>query len=305
MLTFIGRRVLYAPLSILLVILATFVILRMTGDPVDIYLDVNRTPEQVALLRQQLHLDQPLPVQFLIFLRDVIQGDFGRSLQFSSPALPVVISRLGATLQLACLSLILAIAVGILAGVACAVWVNRLPDFVMSSLAVAGQSIPSFWLGIMLIEIFALDLGWLPTSGTGSWRHLILPALTLSTFLMPNFVLLTRTNMLEFVNEQFVVTARAKGLQEWKILWRHVLPNALNPVVSFLGLQIGRLLGGSIITETVFAWPGVGRLMIGSIFQRDVPVVVAAVFVVSTAIILSNLLVDIVNSLIDPRIRLD
>ena len=305
MLTFIGRRVLYAPLSILLVILATFVILRMTGDPVDIYLDVNRTPEQVALLRQQLHLDQPLPVQFLIFLRDVIQGDFGRSLQFSSPALPVVISRLGATLQLACLSLILAIAVGILAGVACAVWVNRLPDFVMSSLAVAGQSIPSFWLGIMLIEIFALDLGWLPTSGTGSWRHLILPALTLSTFLMPNFVLLTRTNMLEFVNEQFVVTARAKGLQEWKILWRHVLPNALNPVVSFLGLQIGRLLGGSIITETVFAWPGVGRLMIGSVFQRDVPVVVAAVFVVSTAIILSNLLVDIVNSLIDPRIRLD
>ncbi|MBI2116239.1 MAG: ABC transporter permease [candidate division NC10 bacterium] len=305
MLAFVARRLLFAPLSLFLVSFATFVILRVTGDPVDIYLDINRTPEQVEMLRHRLHLDQSLPVQFAIFLGDVVRGDFGTSLQFAGPALPVVLERLGKTVQLLCVALSLAVVVGILAGIASAVWKDRAADFVLSSLAVAGQSIPSFWLGILLIELFALRLGWLPTSGTGSWRHLILPAVTLSMFLLPNFVLLTRTSVLEFISEQFVVTAKSKGLSQRQVLCKHVLPNAINPVVSFLGLQIGRLMGGSIITESIFAWPGVGRLVIGSIFQRDVPVVAAAVFIVSLAIIVSNLLVDIANSLIDPRIRLE
>ena len=164
---------------------------------------------------------------------------------------------------------------------------------------------PSFWLGILLIQFFALDMKLLPTSGIGDFSHLILPSITLSMFLMPNFIMITRTSFLEIVNEQFVVAARSKGVSKKRILFIHVLPNAINPVVSFLGLQVGRLFGGSIITETIFAWPGVGRLMIGSIFQRDVPIVIAAVFIVCVTIIVSNLIVDIVQSMIDPRIRLE
>jgi len=200
--------------------------------------------------------------------------------------------------------LVIAVVGGVAAGIACAVWKDRLPDFVLSGLAVAGQSMPSFWLGILLIQLFALQLGWLPTSGSGSWRHLILPAVTLATFLLPNFILITRTNVLETVGELYATTARAKGCGEALVMLKHVLPNAINPVLSFLGLQVGRLMGGSIITETIFAWPGVGSLMIGSIFQRDVPIVIAAVFLVSLAILAANLVVDLLQSLIDPRIRL-
>ena len=304
MLAFIVRRLLGIPVTLLLVTFVVFVILRMTGDPVLIYLDIGATPEQEALLRSRLHLDQPLPIQFLIFAADIVQGDFGRSLQFSAPAMPIVVERLGPTLQLIAVALFIAFFGGVLAGVACAIWKDRFADFVLSGLAVAGQSMPSFWLGILLIQFFALDLKILPTSGTGTWKHLILPSVTLAMFLLPNFVLITRANVLETVGELYVVTARAKGLSEKLVLFKHVLPNAINPVISFLGLQLGRLVGGSIITETIFAWPGVGRLMIGSIFQRDVPVVVAAVFMISIAIIVSNLLVDIFLSLIDPRVRL-
>lgn len=304
MLSYIVRRLLFVPVSLLLVTFAAFAILRLTGDPVQIYLDINSTPEQEAVLREKLHLDQPLVVQFALFIGDVLRGDFGQSLQFAGPAMPVVLERLGPTAQLVAIALVIALLGGTAAGIVCAIWKDRVPDFALSSIAIAGQSMPSFWLGILLIQLFALELGWLPTSGTGSWQHLILPAVTLAMFLLPNFVLITRTSVLETVGELYVVTARAKGLSERVVMLKHVMPNAINPVLSFLGLQIGRLMGGSIITETIFAWPGIGRLMVGSIFQRDVPVVVASVFVVSIAIIVANLVVDIVLPMIDPRIRL-
>jgi peptide/nickel transport system permease protein/glutathione transport system permease protein len=185
------------------------------------------------------------------------------------------------------------------------VYRNRIPDFVISSIAVAGQSMPSFWLGILLVQLFALNLGWLPTSGTGSWRHLVLPAVTLATFIIPNLILITRTSVLEVSGELFVTTARSKGVSARRTLLRHILPNASNPIISFFGLQVGRLVGGSVLTETIFAWPGVGRLMIGSIYQRDVPVVIAAVLIICVAITLANLLVDVLVSITDPRIRLD
>ena len=215
----------------------------------------------------------------------------------------VVAERLEATLLLLGLGLSLAVGLGLLAGVACAVWKDRLPDFVISILAVAGQSMPSFWLGILLIQLFALDLGWLPTSGRGGWQHLVLPTVTLATFLVPNFILVTRISVLETMREQFVVTARARGAGAGRALWLHVLPNAINPVVSLVGLQLGRLMGGAVVTETIFAWPGVGRLMVSAIFQRDVPIVVASVFIVAVTIVLANLLVDLVQAAIDPRIR--
>jgi len=273
-LPYILRRLVFLPLTLLLVALATFVVLRLTGNPVDIFLDINRTPEQVEALTRRLHLDLPIPAQFLIFLRDLLHGDFGESLQFSGSAVDVVMQRAGATLQLAGTALGLAVVLGVSGGIACAVWRDRAADAIISSIAVAGQSMPSFWLGMLLIEFFALQMRWLPTSGYGELRHLVLPAITLATILLPNFVLLT-----------------------------HILPNAVNPVLSFLGIQIGTLMAGSIVTETIYAWPGVGRLLINSIFHRDVPVVEAAVFFIATTIALSNLAVDVLQMLIDPRIR--
>ena len=303
MIGYIVRRLAFLPLTLLLVALTTFVVLRVTGNPVDIFLDINKTPEQVAALSARLHLDKPLPVQFLIFLRDLLYGDFGESLQFNGPAVYAVQERVGATMQLVAAGLGLAILLGILGGLVCAVWCDRLPDFTISSIAVVGQSMPSFWLGILLIQFFALKLRWLPTSGIGDLSHLVLPAVTLASFLMPNIILITRASVLELIEEQFVTTARAKGLSRVRILLIHVLPNAINPVLSFIGIQMGTLMGGSIITETIYAWPGVGRLMISSILHRDVPVVEAAVFFVAIMITVSNLLVDLAQMLIDPRIR--
>jgi len=304
MLGYILRRLAFLPLTLLLVALATFVVLRLTGNPVDIFLDINRTPEQVALLEHRLHLDQPLPVQFLIFLRDLLHGDFGESLQFTgTTAAAAVWQRAGATLQLAGSGLLISVVLGVAGGVACAVRRDRLLDTALSSISVAGQSMPSFWLGMLLIQFFALQLHWLPTSGYGDLRHLILPAFTLSAILLPNFVLITRAAVIELAGEQFVVTARSKGLSRARVLAAHILPNAVNPILSFLGIQIGTLMAGSIITETIYAWPGIGRLLINSIFHRDVPVVEAAVFLIATIIALANLLVDVLQMLIDPRIR--
>jgi ABC-type dipeptide/oligopeptide/nickel transport system permease component len=300
---YILRRLAFLPLTLLLVAFATFIVLRLTGNPVDIFLDINRTPEQVEALTKRLHLDQPLPVQFLIFLGDLLHGDFGESLQFTGSAAVVVWERVGATLQLAGTALALAVVLGVLGGLVCAVWRDRAADAVISSIAIAGQSMPSFWLGLLLIEFFALQLRWLPTSGYGDLKHLVLPAVTLATILLPNFVLITRTAILELMGEQFVVTGRSKGMSRPRVLVTHILPNAINPVLSFLGIQLGHLMAGSIITETIFAWPGVGRLLINSISHRDVPVVEAAVFFIATAIALANLLVDVLQMLIDPRIR--
>jgi ABC-type dipeptide/oligopeptide/nickel transport system permease component len=305
MLAYVVRRLVFMPLSMLLVTGIAFAVLRSTGNPVDIFLDVNRTQEQVDALTARLHLDQPIIIQFAIYLRDVARGDFGDSLQFGGPAIDVVIQRLGATAELLAIALVLATVIGVLAGMVCATWKDKAPDFVISALALAAQSMPSFWLGILLIQVFSVDLHWLPTSGRGELRQLVLPTGTLTAFILPNFILITRANIIETLHEQFVITAIAKGLSRTRVLFLHVLPNAINPVLSFLGLQIGRLMGGAIITETIFAWPGIGRLMVGSIFQRDVPIVIAGIFVISLIITVSNLIVDVLLSINDPRIRLN
>jgi len=303
MLRIAARRLALAPLTLLLVSFVTFVLLRVTGDPVDIFLDINRTPEQVEALRQRLHLDQPLVVQYLIYVRDLLTGDFGQSLQYGGPAINAVIPTIVPTLQLVGLALLLAVVLGVAAGFVAAVYKDKVPDVVLSSLAVVGQSMPSFWLGILLIQFFSLRLQWLPTSGRGGWENLVLPSLTLAAFLLPNFMLVTRTAILDLMSEQFVQTARAKGLSFTRILLTHIFPNMVNPLLSFLGIQIGTLVGGSIITESIFGWPGIGRLMIGAVANRDVPVVLVTVFIVSVTIIIANLLVDILQSIVDPRVR--
>lgn len=301
---YVLRRLMLVPVPLILVIAFVFVVLRMTGDPVAIYLGIEATPELEALLREELHLDHSVPVQFGYFLLDLFRGDFGTSIQFKQPAMDIVMERLGSTLQLLAMGLLLAVVLGVLGGVACAVWKDKVADFAISILAVAGQSMPSFWLGILLIQFFALELGWLPTSGQGGWEHMVLPTLTLATFIVPNFILVTRISVLETAREQFVTTALARGAGRGRALWLHILPNAINPVVSLIGLQLGRLVGGAVVTESIFAWPGVGRLMVSAIFQRDVPIVIAAVFIVAVTIVLANLLVDLVQAAIDPRIRL-
>ncbi|MDB5560861.1 MAG: hypothetical protein JWN11_279, partial [Hyphomicrobiales bacterium] len=293
------------PITLLLVSFITFIVLRATGNPIDIYLDINRTPEQVAALTHRLHLDQPLLVQYFIYIGDLLRGDFGQSLQFGGPAIVPVLQGVGPTVQLMLCALGLALILGVIGGMAAAVYRDRVPDAVLSTIAVVGQSMPSFWLGILLIQLFALKLQWLPTSGSGQLRNLVLPSLTLAAFLMPNFLLVTRTAVLELVDEQFVATARAKGLSPLRILLTHIFPNALNPILSFLGIQVGTLIGGSVITESIFGWPGLGRLMISAVSNRDLPVVLAAVVLTSVAIIIANLIVDIVQSLVDPRIRQD
>jgi peptide/nickel transport system permease protein/glutathione transport system permease protein len=303
MLRYILRRLALVPATLGLVLLVVFIVLRVTGDPVELFLEANSTPQEVALLRARLGLDDPLPLQFLRFIGNLAQGDFGLSLSHQAPALPIVLERLGATLQLVAAALTLALVLGIAGGLAAASARDRIADHLISGLAVLGQSMPSFWLGLLLIQGVALELGWLPTSGSGTPAHLVLPALTLAAFLLPNFILVTRTAVLEAKREPFATTARAKGLGPLRVLLRHVLPNALNPIISVLGLQVGHLIAGSIVTETIFAWPGVGRLMIGSIYQRDVPIVAAAVVVVSLVIMLTNLLVDVVQAMLDPRVR--
>ncbi len=300
---YVLRRLALVPITFVLLAAIVFTVLRLTADPVELFMDINATDAQRQVLFRELNLDKPLPVQFLLFLADVLRGDFGKSHVFHDFALPLVLGRLGPTLMLAGTALTVAVLFGALLGMACAVRRDSWLDLSISAFALAGQSMPSFWLGILLIQLFSLHLGWLPTSGFGDPDHLVLPAITLATFLMPNFILVMRTSVLETLGEQFVTTARAKGVPEGTILFRHALPNAITPVLTLLGLQIGVLIGGSIVTETIFAWPGVGRLIISSIFQRDVPMVMAGVFLMSMAIVLANLAVDVILTLIDPRIK--
>lgn len=299
---YLAHRLLLLPVPLLLVMGFVFFVLRVSGDPVAIYLGTDATPEMEALLRAELRLDDPLLVQFGHFLLGVAQGDFGNSLQFRAPALEVVLQRLPGTLELLAMGLTIGLGLGVLGGIAAAAWRDSLPDMFLTVISVIGQSMPSFWLGILLIQLFALDLGWLPTSGRDGWESAVLPAVTLGVFMLPNFLMVTRASVLEAMGEQFVASARARGASRARALWCHAVPNAVNPVISLLGLQLGRMMGGAVVTETVFAWPGVGRLMVASIGQRDVPVVIVAVLVVAVTIVVANLLVDLLQAALDPRI---
>jgi ABC-type dipeptide/oligopeptide/nickel transport system permease component len=300
---YVLRRLLQVPFPLLLVMAAVFFAVRLTGDPVALMLPDYSTEEQKAQLRAALGLDQPLPVQFVRFLADVARGDFGVSIVYQRPAMAVVADQLGATVQLAVLAIVLATVLGLGTGLLAATREGSLLDRALLGVGVLGQAIPSFWLGLMLIVLFAVNLHWLPTSGIGTWQHLVLPTVTLAAFLYPQVSLFARAALLEALGEQYVTTARAKGLPSRAVLIGHALRNSLNPVVTNIGLNFGLLLGGAVITETVFAWPGVGQLSVRGIFSRDLPMVEASVFVLALAIILCNLAADLVNAALDPRIR--
>ena len=300
---FVARKILHTLFVALGVVTLVFAALRLSGDPAATMLPGDASVDELKDLRHALGLDQPLWAQYLGFLRGAATGDFGTSFRHQQPALPLVLERLPATLELAGAALLLAVVVALPLGVLAAIYRGRALDVLAMAFAVVGQATPYFWMGIMLILIVSVELGWLPTSGRGGLERLILPAITLGTHFAASLARLTRTSMLEVLGQQFVTTARAKGLSEWSVILGHALKNAAVPVVTLIGLQFGTLLGGAVVTETIFAWPGVGRLAVQSIFVRDYPVVQAGVFVLALTFVMINLAVDLLYGVLDPRIR--
>jgi ABC-type dipeptide/oligopeptide/nickel transport system permease component len=301
---YVLRRLWQSALTLVGVSVLVFVILRVVpGDPAKMLLPDGAPQSAVDELNRQLGLHEPLHVQYAIFVRSVFRGDFGQSFQYRAPALQVVVERLGATVQLALAALVITVGVGVSLGIVAAVRHGTGYDYASTVLAVLGQSLPNFWLGIILILLFGVALRWLPTSGFESWRHLILPAVTLAAFPMALVARLTRSSMLEILGRDFIRTGRAKGLAERAVILRHALRNAAVPLLTVLGLQIGTLLGGAVITESVFAWPGMGKLVVDAIFFRDFPVVQTVLILSASIFVLINLLVDLLYTVIDPRIR--
>lgn len=300
-----AKRSLQAIFVILAVLVFTFVILRAIGDPARLLVSPEGSRENLAQIRAVLGLDAPLHVQFVRFMAGIVQGDFGTSFTFGRPALPLVLERMPATLLLTLAALGLAVPTGMLLGVVSAVRRNTVYDNVATTLAVLGRAVPNFWLSIMLIVVFGASLKWLPPSGYGTAAHLVMPAVALGASLAAMVARLTRSSLLEVMRHDYVRTARAKGLAENRVLNRHVLRNALIPITTVVGLQAGHLLGGAIITETIFAWPGVGRLLTQSIYSYDYPVVQTSVFIIAVTFVFLNLAIDLLYALIDPRIRYD
>ena len=274
------------------------------GDPAQLMLGTDASAQDVAALRQRLGLDQPLPVQYGRYLLDALRLDFGSSLRLDQPALQAVGERLGATGRLALTAMALAVLISFPLGIAAALRPGSIVDGVVSVLSLLGQSVPSFWLGIMFILLFARQLRLLPSGGAETWQHLVMPALTLALPLVGVLTRLVRSGLLDVLHEDYIRTARAKGLAPRSVVTRHALLNMLIPVITLIGLQLGHLLGGAVIVETVFAWPGVGRLLVEAITNRDYPLVQAAILLVTSGFILINFLVDLSYGYLDPRVRL-
>jgi peptide/nickel transport system permease protein/oligopeptide transport system permease protein len=272
------------------------------GDPAALMLGESATPEMVANLRHQLGLDQPIYVRYFQYVGRLLQGDLGRSVREMSEVSRLIAATWPNTLLLTVVAMTLSLLIGLPLGVLSAAKSGSWLDHASRLLSLLGLCMPVFWIGLVLMFVFALTLGWFPTTGSGSAAHLVLPAVTLAAYSVASLARMTRSSLLEVLGEDYVRTARAKGLPYWKVITRHGLPNALIPIVTVFGMQVGQLMGGAILTETVFAWPGLGRLMVGAILGRDYPLLQGTILVFAGAYILINLLVDLSYGLIDPRV---
>lgn len=304
-LTYLVRRAWQSLFVLLGLTTIVFFLLRLSGDPIRLLAPVDTTAQELETLRRAYGLDRPLVEQYLQFLFRAIQGDFGTSIRNGQPVLDLVLERLPATGKLAltafAIAMIVAFPLGILAAVKRNTWVDR----VLMSLALLGQSMPVFWLGVLLILVFAVNLQVLPATGTrDGWRSLILPAITLGMFSMARTARLLRTELVETLGTDYIRTGRAKGLSESAVVWRHAVRNALIPTVTLIALDLGALLAGSVITETIFAWPGVGRLAVDAIYGRDYPVVQGVVILMAVLYVVVNLLVDLLYTVLNPRVQL-
>ncbi|APW67841.1 glutathione ABC transporter permease GsiC [Salmonella enterica subsp. enterica serovar Gokul] len=304
MLNYVLKRLLGLIPTLLIVAVLVFLFVHLLpGDPARLIAGPEADAQVIALVRQQLGLDQPLHVQFWRYITHVLQGDFGTSMVSRRPVSEEIASRFLPTLWLTITSMIWAVMFGMAIGIAAAVWRNRWPDRVGMTLAVTGISFPAFALGMLLMQIFSVDLGWLPTVGADSWQHYILPSLTLGAAVASVMARFTRSSFVDVLSEDYMRTARAKGVSETWVVLKHGLRNAMIPVVTMMGLQFGFLLGGSIVVEKVFNWPGLGRLLVDSVDMRDYPVIQAEVLLFSLEFILINLVVDVLYAAINPAIR--
>ncbi|MEM7124783.1 MAG: ABC transporter permease [Chloroflexota bacterium] len=280
-----------------------FILLRVGGDPVAHLVDPEASPEEIAAVRAAYGFDRPLYEQYARQLGMIVLGDFGDSFRFRTAAMPLVLERLPATLELAAASMVVAILIAIPAGLLSAIYQNSPIDLVVTAGSTLGRAMPNFWIGIMLILFFAVTLRWLPPSGRLEATSIILPAITLGSSIATALARVLRSSMLEVLRQEYIISARAKGVSNYTVLVRHALRNALIPFVTVFGLQMAWLLGGSVIVEEVFAWPGLGRLILASVQVRDLAVVQAGVFVFALVVMGTNLLVDLSYALLDPRIR--
>ncbi len=300
---FLSYRLVRMLVALWSVVTVVFVVMRLSGDPVPMLLPPDASIADMERLRHEMGLDRPIWVQYGIFVGQAVHGDFGRSIHFRTSALQVVWERVPATLELAFASFLCAILIAIPAGIISAVKRGSTYDNVVMAVALVGQAAPTFYIGIMLILICSLWLGLFPTSGRGEWRQLVMPSITLGAFAMASIARITRSAVLEILRADFIRTARAKGLPEFLTIVKHTMRNAAIPVVTIVGLQLGNLLGGAVVTETIFSWPGIGRLAIQSIYNRDYPVVQSCVFMTAAMFVVVNFLVDLTYGILDPRIR--
>ena len=303
LLPFLGQRLIRALIALWLVCTVVFVVMRLSGDPVPLLLPPDAPTSEILRVRRELGLDQPIVVQYGVFLANVLRGDFGRSIHFRQPAMTVVRGYLWATVELGLAAFALAAVLALPIGLLSAMKRNSAVDHVSMGIALVGQSAPTFFLGILFILLLSLKADLFPTSGRGGWQHLFLPALTLGAFAMASIARLTRSAVLEVLGADYIRTARAKGLGETWVVAKHTLKNAAIPIVTITGLQFGTLLGGAVVTETVFSWPGIGRLAVQSIYNRDYPVVQCTVFLAAVMFIAINFAVDLIYGALDPRIR--
>ena len=311
MIRYVTRRLLMLIPTILIISFITFMMTHLApGDPARLMAGMEATQQDVERIRKQLGLDKPLLQQYSIYLSKLFRGDMGTSIRSRRPVVQMIVERYPFTLYLALTGITIALIISLIAGTLAAVYNNTIFDNLTMTLAIGGVSMASFWRGLMLMFLFSLVLGWLPASGAGesisffdNIRYLILPGVTLGIGSAAYLTRLTRSNMLEVLNEDYVTTARAKGLAEWRVIFKHSLRNALLPIITMAGLQFGILLGGTVVIEKVFAWPGIGRLTVNSIFAKDFPVVQGCIMTYAISFVLLNLFVDILYTYINPKIR--
>lgn len=302
---YVLNRVLLGIITIFGVSIIVFVAARFSGDVARLYAPADATEEQLQAIREKLGVDKPIPVQYYIFVKDAVQGDFGTSILYGRPAMDVVLKRMPATLELGILAFIIGNVIGIILGILAALYRSKWIQWGGQSFALLGQAVPGFWLAVMLMLIFAVKLHWLPTSGMGGIQHLILPVLSLSWFSVAFVMRITRSALLDTLDSEYVKLARIKGNPEWVVIIKHALRNALIPVVMLMGMQLALLIGGSAFIETIFRWPGIGVLMVNAISALDFPIIQAITLITSAALVFIMLLVDILFVYIDPRIKYD
>jgi ABC-type dipeptide/oligopeptide/nickel transport system permease component len=302
-LVFLAPKILRALVAVWLVTTVVFVVMRLSGDPVPLLLPPDAPTSEIMRVRHDLGLDRSLPVQYAVFIGNALRGDFGRSIHFRQPALDVVRGYLGASVELGLTAFLFAALAAVPIGLISALRRNSLIDHAAMAVALVGQAAPTFFLGILFILVLSLKADLFPTGGRGTARNLVLPALTLGAFAMASIARLTRSAVLEVLRADYIRTARAKGLAEVLVVAKHTLRNAALPIVTITGLQFGTLLGGAVVTETVFAWPGIGRLAIQSIYNRDYPVVQCTVFLSAVMFIVINFGIDLLYGVLDPRVR--